>query len=88
MKTDRNCGMPPYPVYPNMPGGPMMGQPMMNQPMMGQMMDDSMCSLQQELTNLNKRVEQLERRCSKIENMITQKQPFKSQFNDSNFQII
>ncbi|MEG0138570.1 MAG: hypothetical protein RR703_01160 [Bacilli bacterium] len=41
MKKDRNCGMAPYPVYPNYPGMPNQGQPnpnMMAPGFQGQMM--------------------------------------------------
>lgn len=69
-----------------MPGQQMMGPQTTSQSIAK---NDQLYMLQQEVNNLNRRLENIERRINSLENMMnTTKQPYKNNFNNSDFQII
>ena len=92
MKKDRNCMNASYPVYPNMMGQPMMmNQPMMGQPMMPMTNMNTMNgnymtnSSNDNYSSLNNQIANLERRVTRLENLLNNNS---STYSESNFYMV
>lgn len=96
MKKDRNCsGATPYPIYPNY--GPMPMNPMMAGPMPGYGMpvpttisSGSTSNYNDELSRLKEQMQNLERRVSRLESMVSNKTTSfgSNQYSDANYHIM
>ena len=96
MKKDRNCGMNPYPVYPNYQGMPNMMMPNMMMPnMMPYNMANPMGTTTnigniqtQTIDNLERQINMLDRRVTKLETLVNSTSTYNSSFNDSNYHVM
>ncbi len=102
MKKDRDCGMTPYPVYPNvgmpvqntmmpnmgMPGMPQMQGMMPNIPMYGMPTYNTNATQSQSMDNLERQINMLDRRVTKLETLVNSASTYNSSFNDSNYHVM
>ncbi len=81
-KNDRNCGMPPYPMY---------GNPMGMMPNMMPMYNDQMYTIPQTNNNnfddLQKQINILDRRITKLESTIKDGTTYNS-FSETNYHVM
>lgn len=101
MKKDRNCGAnvaynPVYPTYPTMIGGPAMPgimpgipntMPMPTMPNYNMISQDY--SNTESLSNINSQINNLERRVTRLENMLNNSSTsYNTKYNASNYQMM
>lgn len=97
MKKDRNCGMTPYPVYPNYQPMPMPNMMMpMNAPMMGGFgtpnydvtsNTSNIMANTGSIDNLESQINMLDRRVTKLENMMNSTSTYNN-FGESNYHVM
>lgn len=87
MKKDRNCGMgAPYPVYP-----PYQAYQVPMMPNMSNMMpypSSGMQTIQSNDNGLQEQINNLDRRITKLENMMSSTSTYSAQFSDGNYHMM
>lgn len=93
MKKDRNCGMTPYPVYQAMPTMPipnMMQMPMYQGPLAYDITSNTSNTMANanSIENLERQINMLDRRVTKLENMMNSTSTYNNNFGDSNYHVM
>ena len=91
MKKDRNCGMTPYPVYQAMPTMPMPNMmPMFQGPLTYDITSNTSNTMANtnSIENLERQINMLDRRVTKLENMMNSTSTYNNNFGDSNYHVM
>ena len=91
MKKDRNCGMTPYPVYQAMPTMPMPNMmPMFQGPLAYDITSNTSNTMANtnSIENLERQINMLDRRVTKLENMMNSTSTYNNNFGDSNYHVM
>ena len=88
MKKDRNCGMTPFPMYPPMPN--MMQMPMYQGPIAYDVTSNTTNTMANtgSIENLERQINMLDRRVTKLETMMNSTSTYSNNFGDSNYHVM